>query len=260
LSGFDVVIPARYTASRLPGKPLQDLAGRPLIAHVVDQAVASGADRVVVATDHPPVAEAVRQGGGEAVLTSEDCASGSDRLAEAAAALGLDDQRVVVNVQGDEPFIAPQLIREVAEALLADSAVSMATAAHPLPDWEHLLDPHVVKVVCDQFGNALYFSRAPVPWVRQVLSGDFSAIGLDKADLPEGLLVHVGLYAYRRAFLEQYARWEPTPLEGLESLEQLRVLEHGEAIRVIESRFAVGLGVDTPEDLEQARRLLGEAP
>lgn len=257
MAGFDVLIPARYEASRLPGKPLHEVGGRPLIAHVVEQAAASGADRVVVATDDQRVADAVAAWGGEAVLTARDCASGSDRLAEAAVALGLAEDRVVVNVQGDEPFIAAELIREVGQALLADVSLGMATAAHPLSQWEELFDPNVVKVVRDASGNALYFSRAPIPWLREPLGHRFPEDGPPTGAVPPGLLVHVGLYAYRRGFLDRFTHWAPTPLEELESLEQLRVLEHGEAIRVIESSHAVGLGVDTPEDLEQARRRLG---
>jgi 3-deoxy-manno-octulosonate cytidylyltransferase (CMP-KDO synthetase) len=257
MAGFHVLIPARFDASRLPGKPLQDVGGRALILRVMDQAAASGAQRVVVATDDQRVVDAVIADGGEAVLTSPTCSSGSDRLAEAAAQLGLDDEGVVVNVQGDEPFIAPELIHQVAQALLDEPALGMATAAHTLTRWEELFDPNVVKVVRNQAGHALYFSRAPIPWLREPLGHSFPEDGPPTEEVPPGLLVHVGLYAYRRSFLERYTRWAPTALEELEALEQLRVLEHGEAIRVIESEHPVGLGVDTPADLEKARHRLG---
>lgn len=251
---FTVLIPARYQATRLPGKPLCDLGGAPLICRVVERAAASGARRVAVATDDERVAAAVRERGGEAVMTGGDCASGTDRLAEAAAALGLPDHEPVVNVQGDEPFMPPELIRTVAAALDEGVPRDMATAAHAPEDWAAVLDPHVVKVVRAAGGDALYFSRAPIPWARDAFGeGPPSTSELDRQGPPAGYLLHVGIYAYRAGFLPAFSGWGPTPLERRESLEQLRALEHGVPIRVVDAPRLPGLGVDTPEDLERAR-------
>jgi 3-deoxy-manno-octulosonate cytidylyltransferase (CMP-KDO synthetase) len=247
VTGFDVLIPARYAASRLPGKPLCRIGDRSLIARVVDRARASGAERVAVATDDEAVAGAAREAGAEALLTRGDCASGTDRLAEAAERLGLAPERPVVNVQGDEPFMPPALIREVALALEGDEPREMATVAHPFPEGADVGDPHAVKVVRGLGGDALYFSRAPIPWARADAGGEASAP-----------LQHVGLYAYRAGFLERFAGWPPTPLECTEGLEQLRALENGVAIRVVISDHSPGIGVDTQEDLERARALVNE--
>ena len=254
MSGFTVLIPARHDSERLPGKPLADVGGVPLVCRVVEQAGASGARRVAVATDDDRVAAAVRAHGGEAVMTGAECASGTDRLAEAAAALGLPDEEPVVNVQGDEPFMPPDLIQAVARALEEGEARDMATAAHPLDDWSAVLDPHVVKVVRDGRGDALYFSRAPIPWPRD-LFGDSTPrpAELGEASAPRGFLLHVGIYAYRAGFLGTFAGWAPTPLEERESLEQLRALENGVPIRVVDAPRLPGRGVDTPQDLERAR-------
>ncbi|HKJ71158.1 MAG TPA: 3-deoxy-manno-octulosonate cytidylyltransferase [Gammaproteobacteria bacterium] len=255
---FTVLIPARYSASRLPGKPLREVGGAPLIWRVVERAAASGAHRVAVATDDERVAEAVRSRGGEAVMTGADRASGTDRLAEAAAALGLADGDTVVNVQGDEPFMPPALIREVADALNAEPAREMATAAHPLDRWEPVLDPNAVKVVRAAGGDALYFSRAPVPWDRDRMGDVTDPMALAAAGRPQGFLLHVGIYAYRAGFLRAFAAWSPTALERREALEQLRALEHGVAIRVVETEHSPGIGVDTPDDLERANRRWSE--
>ncbi|KPV41596.1 hypothetical protein AN478_00435 [Thiohalorhabdus denitrificans] len=257
MTDFTVLIPARYQASRLPGKPLRKVGGVPLVCRVLERAWESGARRVAVATDDERVAKTVRESGGEAVLTSPHCASGTDRLAEAARALELADGEPVVNVQGDEPFMPPDLIRETAAALEAEPVRDMATAAHPLRDWRRVLDPNCVKVVTDARGDALYFSRAPVPWPREVLGGEWpGSEGPDGAGPPEGFRLHIGIYAYRAGFLRTFAGWPPTALEQHEALEQLRLLENGVPLRVIECVHPPGLGVDTPEDLAEAERRL----
>lgn len=245
---FRVVVPARYASTRLPGKPLADLAGRPMIVRVVEAASGSSAGEIWVATDDERVAAAVRQHGGRAVMTRADHASGSDRIAEVAATLGWADDDIVVNVQGDEPLIDPQLIDAVAEALAADGGAVAATAAHPVADAGDFLNPNVVKVVCDARGRALYFSRAPIPWPR-----DAFARSRDQLPATLGALRHVGIYAYRVAFLRQYGALTPSPLEGSEALEQLRILWHGLAIRVLIVDQAPAAGVDTPEDLDRVR-------
>ncbi len=256
MSGFTVLVPARYGASRLPGKPLLDLGGAPLVCRVLERAAASGARQAVVATDDERVATAVRSHGGKAVLTGTDCASGSDRLAEAAAVLGLPADEPVVNVQGDEPFVPPELIRTVAAALDEGGRRDMATAAHPLTDWAAVLDPHTVKVVRGAGGDALYFSRAPIPWQQETFGERLPGVGdLAGQKGPRGFLVHVGIYAYRAGFLDTFTRWTPTPLERQESLEQLRALENGVPIRVVDAPRLPGGGVDTPQDLERAREL-----
>lgn len=244
---FRVVIPARYASSRLPGKPLADIAGRPMVLHVLDRALQAGAQAVVVATDDTRVKAVVENAGYHALMTGEHHASGTERLVEVVETLGWDDDTLVVNVQGDEPLIEPALIREVALQLaLRDDAV-MATLAHPIHDLDDFRNPNVVKVVADEQGYALYFSRAPIPWPR-----DAFAAG---ASLPEGLpaLRHIGLYAYRADFLRSYAGLAPSPLERFEMLEQLRVLWHGYRISLGIAAHAPAPGVDTPADLERVR-------
>ncbi len=233
-----VGIPARYGSTRFPGKPLALLAGRPLIAHVIERARATDVGPVFVATDDARIAEAARAAGAEARMTASHHASGTERLAEACAGMDAD---VIVNVQGDEPLIDPAAIRAVLEPFADDPALPMATLAHPIRDEFDLQDANVVKVVCDGRGRALYFSRAPIPFLR-----DESAIAP---------LQHVGLYAYRRDFLLQYPALEPAPLERAEHLEQLRALHHGYEIAVRVGEFHC-IGVDTPEDLRRAERLL----
>ncbi len=243
---FDVLIPARLASTRLPGKPLADLGGAPMVVRVAQRAMLSTARRVVVAADHDDIVTACAAHGVSAVLTRADHASGSDRLAEACVLLGLDGADIVVNVQGDEPLIEPTLIDACAALLAARPACVMSTAAHPITTRAEFEDPNVVKVVLDRHGVALYFSRAPIPcWRDRPAMED----GLP----PAGPLRHVGLYAYRAAFLRTFASLEPSPLERLEALEQLRALWHGERIAVHVSTDAPGIGVDTPEDLEQAR-------
>lgn len=241
---FTVIIPARLASTRLPNKPLADLAGKPMVVRVAERAAASGALRVIVATDHADIAAACRRYGIEVGMTRADHPSGTDRIAEVAAQIGLADDAVVVNVQGDEPLIDPELIR--ATALLVNAAVPMATAAHPIERMEDLVNPNVVKVALDAAGRALYFSRAPIPWHRDAFG---------QPDLPSALppgyapLRHVGLYAYRNDFLQAYPMLTPSPLEQFEALEQLRVLWHGRSIAVHVTRTAPHAGVDTAADL-----------
>ena len=251
---FVVAVPARYAASRLPGKPLRDLGGQPLVLHVARRALAAGAREVWLATDDARVAAAVAGIEGVRVaMTSPDHASGTDRLAECAAIAGWDDDTLVVNLQGDEPFAPASGIREVARAL-ADSGAPMATLAEPVTDAAALFDPNTVKLVRAASGDALYFSRAPVPWPRD-------AFARDREVLPAGghWLRHIGIYAYRAGFLQTFARMPPGTLERIESLEQLRVLEAGHRIAVALAPEPFPPGVDTPEDLERAQaRLRGE--
>jgi 3-deoxy-manno-octulosonate cytidylyltransferase (CMP-KDO synthetase) len=247
---FLVVIPARYASTRLHAKPLADIAGKPMVVHVAERASASGAKAVWVATDDQAVFDAVKLHGHQALMTRTDHATGTDRIAEAARQLGLAENEIVVNVQGDEPLIEPELISEVARSLAEDSEASIATACHPIIDAESLLNPNVVKVVLDHAGRALYFSRAPIPWPR-----DHFAI--NQSALPPGLpsYRHIGIYAYRARYLQLYSRLEPAALECFEALEQLRALWHGHRIAVAITVRAPQAGVDTAEDLERVRRL-----
>ena len=250
---FFAVIPARFASTRLPGKPLADIPGKPMVVRVAERAAASGAAGIWVATDHAGVAEAATAHGYQTVMTSPDCASGTDRLAEVATRLGWDDDVVVVNVQGDEPLIDPALIRATAQALFAHPAASMATVCHRIHDPAEAFNPNVVKVVTDKEGYALYFSRAPIPWARD----DWADAGT-RSTLPASLPMHrhIGLYAYRVGFLRAYPGLSRPEIEMHESLEQLRALWHGYRIMVIESDQPIAPGVDTPEDLEKVRALL----
>jgi 3-deoxy-manno-octulosonate cytidylyltransferase (CMP-KDO synthetase) len=249
---FTVIIPARMRSTRLPGKMLADIGGKPLVAWVAERARASGADQVVVATDHPDIAAAVSALGFRACTTSAAHETGTDRIAEAAGLLKLGPQDIVVNVQGDEPLIDPQLIRKVAgeAALRPDAAI--ATAAHPIDSAAAFFDPNVVKVVIDSHGYAQYFSRAPIPFARD-------AFARSREALPEGLPAyrHIGIYAYRVSFLREYASLPPTPAERFEALEQLRALGHGRRIAVALWTGALEPGVDTAEDLARVRAKLG---
>jgi 3-deoxy-manno-octulosonate cytidylyltransferase (CMP-KDO synthetase) len=247
--GFCVLIPARLASTRLPGKPLADIAGQPMIVRVAQRALASSARRVVVAADSAEILEACRAHGIEAVLTRSDHATGSDRLAEACELLGLGADELIVNVQGDEPLIEPPLIDAVAGLLAALPEASMATAAHPIDDVEEFTNPNVVKVVLDARGLALYFSRAPIAWWR-----DGFAAGIHSLPDPRPLR-HVGLYAYRAGFLRAFPALAPAPMERTEALEQLRAMWHGHRIAVHVTTTAPGTGVDTPEDLERVRAL-----
>lgn len=253
-----VMIPARYASSRFPGKPLALIAGKPMIQHVYERArQARGVDAVLVATDDARIVAAVEACGGQAVLTAPTHPTGTDRLAEVAAQMACD---IVVNVQGDEPGIAPAAIEALVQPLRDDPALVMSTLARPLRDVAELLTPNVTQVVVDRAGYALYFSRAPIPYYRaawpqapQVLA----AAGTTPV-IPPNCQVHIGLYAYRRTFLLHLAQLPQTPLEQLEQLEQLRVLEHGYRIRVVSTTYE-SVGVDTPEDVARAERLLAQA-
>lgn len=248
--GFKVVIPARYASTRLPGKPLADIAGQPMIVRVVAAARRSNADGVWVATDDERIASAVRQHGFYAVMTGADHVSGTDRIAEVAEQLNWDDADIVVNVQGDEPLLDPALIDLVAGALRGNPDSAMATAAHCLTSASDFFNPNVVKVVCDAHGRALYFSRAPIPWDRDCFAASHDAL---PADLQAQR--HIGLYAYRVSFLRRFGQLAAAPLERSESLEQLRALWHGYPIQVVSIDHPPVPGVDTSEDLERVRRM-----
>ena len=248
---FTVLIPARLASTRLPDKPLADLAGRPMVVRVAERAAASGAAAVVVAADDARIEQACLAHGVRCVLTRPDHASGSDRLAEACELLGLAGDEIVINVQGDEPLIDPALVRRTAELLAERSDCVMSTAAHAIADTDELRNPNVVKVVLDRHGAALYFSRAPIPWWRDGSAAQGQA-ALASAPQP---LRHIGLYGYRAGFLRTFPQLEPAPIEHTEALEQLRVLWHGHRIAVHVASVAPGPGVDTPADLARVRAL-----
>ncbi len=247
---FIAVVPARLASTRLPNKPLLDICGKPMIVHTAERARASAASRVIIATDAPSVLAASREHGFEAILTRPDHPSGTDRLAEVVEILDLPEQAVVVNVQGDEPLVDPQLIDAVARLLQREQAASIATCASRITDVDTLFNPHAVKVVCNASQHALYFSRAPIPWARD-------AFAVRPEILPPGLnaLHHIGLYAYRAGFLRQFGKLPQGPLESWESLEQLRALENGHTIAVHITDTHPEPGVDTPEDLERVRQV-----
>jgi 3-deoxy-manno-octulosonate cytidylyltransferase (CMP-KDO synthetase) len=254
VSRFLAIVPARLASTRLPRKPLADIGGLPMVVRVARMAASSGAERVIVAADSAEIVAACSAHGVEAHLTRADHATGTDRLSEAVALLGLADDATVVNVQGDEPLMPAAVIRQVADALAERPDCAIATACHPLRDAAEFFSPNVVKVVTDARGRALYFSRAPIPWSRD-------AFATQRDRLPPGLPArrHVGLYAYRAGFLRRFPRLPPAPLEQHESLEQLRALVHGFGIAVVELDGPLPPGVDTPEDLERVRALFGPA-
>ncbi|GAB1596226.1 3-deoxy-manno-octulosonate cytidylyltransferase [Lysobacter claricitrinus] len=254
MTDFVVAIPARYAASRLPGKPLRLLGGEPLVLHVARRALEAGARGVWVATDDDRIAQALASTGVSVAMTSADHASGTDRLAECARIAGWSDDTIVVNLQGDEPFAPVAGIRAVA-GLLETSAAPMATLAAVIDDVEQLLDPNAVKVVADATGHALYFSRAPIPWPR-----DAFARSRDALPAVGQWLRHIGIYAYRAGFLQTFAGMAPGRLEAIESLEQLRVMEAGHRIAVAVTPEPFPPGVDTPDDLERAERHLATRP
>jgi 3-deoxy-manno-octulosonate cytidylyltransferase (CMP-KDO synthetase) len=248
---FTVVIPARYASTRLPGKPLLDIAGRPMVRHVWERATRSSAARVVIATDDERIRTAAEAFGAEVCMTAATHPSGTDRLQEAVAALGLPGEAIVVNVQGDEPLIPPEVIDQVAANLSHAADCGMATLCEALDSVEAFLDPNIVKLVRDDRSRAIYFSRAPIPWPRD-------AFAADRTRLPEGFrpLRHIGIYAYRVEFLHRFVGWPLGVLEGLESLEQLRALEHGVGIHADHACAAIPGGVDTPADLVRVNALL----
>ncbi|WON78212.1 3-deoxy-manno-octulosonate cytidylyltransferase [Serratia sp. UGAL515B_01] len=242
---FIAIIPARYASTRLPGKPLADIHGKPMVVHVMERARESGASRVIVATDHPDVAKAVEAAGGEVCMTSSEHHSGTERLAEVIEKCGFSDDEIIVNVQGDEPLIPHVIVRQVAENLAA-SNVGMATLAVPIDTAEEAFNPNAVKVVMDAQGYALYFSRATIPWDRE-------RFAQSKENIGNSLLRHIGIYAYRAGFIRRYVSWQPSQLEQIELLEQLRVLWYGEKIHVAVAHAIPSVGVDTPEDLQRVR-------
>jgi len=250
VSPFKLVIPARFASSRLPGKPLADIAGKPMIVRVLERVTRAGAEETWVATDHEGVARAVEAAGGHVAMTRVDHPTGTDRLAEVVEQRGWPDDTIVVNVQGDEPLIDVALVRGVAEALASAPDCAIATAAHPIDLAEDVFNPNVVKVVADAAQRAMYFSRAPIPWARD-------AYATDRKIVPAGLgvLRHIGIYAYRAGFLKRYASLSPAPIEQWEALEQLRAMWHGERIHVLTVDHPPAPGVDTPEDLARVSRM-----
>ncbi|MCF5863401.1 3-deoxy-manno-octulosonate cytidylyltransferase [Aeromonas veronii] len=247
---FVVVIPARYASTRLPGKPLADIHGKPMVQHVVEKALQSGADRVIVATDDERVQQALQNTDVEVCMTSPDHQSGTERLAEVCRHYGFAADTIIVNVQGDEPLIPPAIIRQVADNLAAATA-PMATLSVPIQDAEEAFNPNAVKVVTDKDGYALYFSRASIPWDRDRFAKSHEQIG-------DHYQRHIGIYAYRAGFIQRYVDWAPSVLEQVEALEQLRVLWYGEKIHVAQALEAPPVGVDTQADLEKVRAFLAK--
>ena len=252
---FTVIIPARYASSRLPGKPLADIHGKPMIIRVMEQAQKSSASRVIIATDNQQVFDVVQSYGGEVVLTSDKHNSGTERLAEVINTFQLADDEVIVNVQGDEPLIPPIIIDQVADNLV-NYKTGMATLAVPIDSVEEAFNPGAVKVVMDKDGYALYFSRATIPWERDRFAQLSEQNKLDS--IGDFYLRHIGIYAYRAGFIRQYIQWAPSALEQIEMLEQLRVLWYGEKIHVAVAKQAPAIGVDTQEDLDKVRALYQE--
>lgn len=268
MNKFHVVIPARHASTRLPGKPLLPIAGKPMVIRVAEQAAQSGAQQIWIATDHHAIANVVHQHGFKACLTRETHASGTDRVAEVVEKQGWSDDTIVVNVQGDEPLIPPELIRAVAEHLHQHPECAIATACHAIHDEASFRNPNIVKAVLDKNGNALYFSRAPIPWPRDAFKALSSPEGRDgcssslrgeggRGELPHDLPVlrHIGIYAYRASFLHAYGQLAPAPIENFEALEQLRALYHGHKIGVFIAEQAPPCGVDTEQDLHAVRQL-----
>ncbi|MCK9396701.1 MAG: 3-deoxy-manno-octulosonate cytidylyltransferase [Methylobacter sp.] len=248
---FKVVIPARYGSTRLPGKPLLNIAGKPMIAHVCERAKEADADEIIVATDDERILQAVTDLGIKAVMTRADHQSGTERIAEVARLCGWTDDQIIVNLQGDEPLIPPAYIRDAASALAGQKLAGIATLAAKINDPEEIFNPNAVKVVLNKDGYALYFSRAPIPWER----GAFTRSGgSPSGKLP--YLRHIGMYAYTVDFLNRYCLWGASLLESVESLEQLRILWHGEAVRVEIVDKTPAAGVDTEEDLVRVEQVL----
>ncbi len=249
---FTVVIPARFGSSRLPGKPLADIAGKPMVQHVYERALRSRAGRVIIATDDERIVSVAKSFGAEVCLTQASHPSGTDRLQEVASIYRMRDDEIVVNVQGDEPLIPSSVINQVAENLCAAVNAGAATLAEPVNSREQLFDPNIVKVVTDKQGYALYFSRAPMPWARDSFSNNKGQL-LPEVDC---FRRHIGIYAYRVGLLNHYVEWGVSAIEGLEALEQLRLLWHGQRIHVADALETPPHGVDTEQDLEAVRRLV----
>ncbi|MDT8384161.1 MAG: 3-deoxy-manno-octulosonate cytidylyltransferase [Gammaproteobacteria bacterium] len=245
---FRVIIPARYAATRLPGKPLVDICGKPMIQHVYERALESGADQVVIATDSAQIEAAVKEFGGDVCLTAATHQSGTDRIAEVADKLGFAEEDIIVNLQGDEPLMPPAVIRQVADNLAQTSLASMSTVCARINTAAELFDPHLVKVVKDKNDFALYFSRASIPWDRDAFASTTEVLPEDSEHFR-----HIGIYAYRSGFLQQYTRWPACALEKMESLEQLRALWNGHRIHVAEAVEVPLAGVDTDKDLAMVR-------
>ena len=248
---FKVVIPARYASTRLPGKPLLPIAGKPMIAHVCARAQRAGAEEVVVATDDERIYKAVTGLGIKTVMTDPDHQSGTERVNEAVRIYGWEEQDIIVNVQGDEPLIPPELIRELACVLAGQQQAGIATLAAEITDQEEIFNPNAVKVVLNKDDYALYFSRAPMPWDREGFAGDHKLISMK---IP--YYRHIGMYAYTAGFLQRYCSWQASPLEKVEYLEQLRILWHGEPVKVKIIDESPPAGVDTWEDLTRVENLL----
>ncbi len=246
---FNIVIPARYASSRFPGKPLQQICGIPMIVHVCQRAVDSGTEQVIVATDDQRIINTVEQAGYQAMMTREDHASGTDRIAEVAKKKGWADETIVVNIQGDEPLIEASNIATLVNTLVSQTTADIATIATPITDIAELFDPNAVKVVTDKKGYALYFSRATIPWDRDRFPETFDLLANQH-------LRHIGLYAYRAEFLKRYVQMKIAPIEALEKLEQLRMLWHSESIIVASVSPAPATGVDTPEDLLRVEQIM----
>lgn len=244
-----VVIPARYHSSRLPGKPLMDIAGKPMIQHVYEQASKASVDDVIIATDDERIVNAVKTFGGHVCLTKVSHQSGTERISEVIQQCNMRDTDTIVNIQGDEPFISLSLIEQLIKNLQEHAMASVATLCEPIKRIEDLFSPNVAKVLMDQKGYALYFSRAPIPWYRD-------GFALSERRLPEAFIYyrHLGVYAYPASFVKQYVQWEASPVEKIESLEQLRVLWYGHKIHVEIAVESIGPGIDTAEDLERARK------
>ncbi|CAI2313900.1 3-deoxy-manno-octulosonate cytidylyltransferase [Vibrio parahaemolyticus] len=247
---FTVVIPARYSSSRLPGKPLADIGGKPMVQWVYEQAMQAGADNVIIATDDERVSAAVEKFGGKVCMTSPNHESGTERLAEVVDKMAIPADHIIVNVQGDEPLVPPVIIRQVADNLAASDA-PMATLAVEIESEDEVFNPNAVKVVADERGYAMYFSRATIPWDRDNFAKQ------DKA-IVNPLMRHIGIYAYRAGFINTYVNWAASALEQIECLEQLRVLWYGEKIHVAVAKEAPAAGVDTPEDLEAVRAIVAK--
>ena len=256
---FVVVIPARFASTRLPGKPLQDIGGQPMIQRVWARAQQSAASRVIVATDDARIAEVIKSFGGEVCMTRLTHESGTDRLQEVAAALGFDDDQIIVNVQGDEPLIPPAVIDQVAMNLASSERAGIATLGKRIRERADVFNPNVVKVVVDNTLHALYFSRAPIPWDREAFDRTSLVESSDMAELGGDWMRHIGIYAYRAAFLHRFIEWPLGLLERLEKLEQLRALENGVAIHVDEACMEIPVGVDTAEDLERVRAVIAQS-